>query len=139
MLAEVGRFFRERWILRAGVFALTGILCAHVAVAADEQYLKVTLPEGQTIRQIAEKYLADPDLWTEILKASGIDSIADLHPGVELKIPANEISAANQALIESIAQIQKANVAGAQIFATEEITRAVDLHDQALVKRTERQ
>ncbi|HZP21487.1 MAG TPA: FecR domain-containing protein [Bauldia sp.] len=106
---------------------------------ADDQYLTVTIGPEQTIRDVADKYLSDPDLWPEILKASGIASVADLHPGMELRIPVNEISAANKALIESIGQIQKANAAGAQIFAPEEIGKAVDLHEQALKKRIERE
>ena len=54
---------------------------------------------------------------------------------MELRIPVNEITSANQALIASLGQIQKANQAGAQIFAPDEIGRAVDLHEQALQKR----
>jgi ferric-dicitrate binding protein FerR (iron transport regulator) len=58
---------------------------------------------------------------------------------MELTIPVNEISSANKALIEALGQIQKANAAGAQIFAPDEISRAVDLHEQALVQRLARQ
>ena len=108
------------------------------ARAADDQYLHVTLDPDQTIRQVAEKYLSDPDLWPDILSASGIQSIADVRPGTELLIPVTVVSAANKALVESLGQIQKANQAGAQIFAPDEIGRAVDLHEQALQKRLER-
>jgi hypothetical protein len=126
--------------------SLNACACAFFAAAllsaapsrADDT-ITVTIGSDQTIREVAEKYLSDPDLWPEILKSSGIQSIADLHPGMELRIPVNEISSANKALIEALGQIQKANAAGAQIFAPDEIGRAVDLHEQALVQRLARQ
>ncbi|HET7716789.1 MAG TPA: FecR domain-containing protein [Bauldia sp.] len=107
--------------------------------AEDSGFLVVTLGNNETIREVADRYLSDPDLWPEILRASGISSIADLTPGMELRIPVNEITSANQALIASLDQIQNANQAGAQIFAPDEIGRAVDLHEQALQKRLARE
>jgi hypothetical protein len=120
------------------VVATTALGPATLAYAAEET-ITVVIGSDQTIREVAEKYLSDPDLWPEILKSSGIRSVADLHPGMELTIPVNEISSANKALIEALGQIQKANAAGAQIFAPDEIGRAVDLHEQALVQRLARQ
>jgi hypothetical protein len=117
----------------AAAAVLTGI--AGGALAAEAEFLTVTIGSDETIREVAEKYLSDPDLWPEILRSSGINSIADLQPGMELKIPVNEITSANQALIGSLGQIQKANQAGAQIFAPDEISRALDLHELALQKR----
>lgn len=101
----------------------------------DSAFLVVTIGSDDTIREVAERYLSDPDLWPEILRSSGVESIADLRPGMELRIPVNEITSANQALVQSLGQIQKANLAGAQLFAPDEIGRAVDLHEQALEKR----
>lgn len=124
---------------RAGRVVLAVSLALSISVARAEEYLTVTIGSNETIRQVAEKYLSDPDLWPEILRSSGINSITDLTPGMELRIPVNEITAANQALIESLGQIQKANAAGAQIFAPDEIGRAVGLHEQALLKRLERE
>ncbi len=119
--------------------ALATMWLGAAARAQDGDYITVTIGSDETIRQVAEKYLSDPDLWPEILRSSGVESIADLHPGMELKIPVSEITTANQALIEALGQIQKANLAGAQIFAPDEIGRALDLHEQALEKRVARQ
>jgi hypothetical protein len=125
--------------LRGGFFVLSALAAGSAAAqSADDRYLTVTLEADQTIRQIAEEFLSDADLWPEILKSSGIGSIADLKPGMELKIPVGEISAANRALAESLAQIQKANEVGAQIFAPDNIIRALDLHDQAQEMRLQR-
>lgn len=124
--------------LAALIFVALGFPLGGTALA-DDEFLTVTIGDDQTIREVAEKYLSDPDLWPEILRSSGIQSIADLHPGMEVRIPVNEISSANKALLEALGQIQKANAAGAQIFAPDEIGRAVDLHEQALVQRLARQ
>lgn len=127
--------------LRAGILALSVLAAATGANAQSPggDYLTVVIGPDQSIRQIAEEYLSDPDLWPEILKSSGIGSIADLRPGMELKVPVNEISAANRALLASLGQIQKANEVGAQIFAPDNIGHAVELHDQAQAKRLQRE
>ena len=80
---------------KAGLNAWRGaVLLATVATLvptaralADGETITVTIGSDQTIREVAEKYLSDPDLWPEILKSSGIQSVADLHPGMELTIP----------------------------------------------------
>jgi hypothetical protein len=125
-------------VVAGGLAAALFLLQSAIPARADDQYLTVTIGSDQTIRDVAERYLSDPDLWPEILKTSGIASVADLHPGMVLKIAVTEVSAANQALLQSLGQIQKANLAGAQVFAPDEIGNAVDLHEQALQKRSER-
>ncbi|MCC6792298.1 MAG: FecR domain-containing protein [Thermomicrobiales bacterium] len=126
-------------LARLGVVAAFAAVLPALGISAWAQdgsgYLVVTIGSKETIREVADRYLSDPDLWPEILRVSGIESIADLKPGMELRIPVNEITTANQALVESIGQIQKANLAGAQIFAPDEIGRAVELHEQALEQR----
>lgn len=122
-------------VATAGAIALSG---GH-AVGAETDFLTVALLPDQTIREVAAEYLADADLWPEILKASGLASVTDIRPGAELRIPVNEISTANQALALSLDQIRVANHAGAQIFAPVEIAEALDLREEALLKRLERQ
>ncbi len=146
---EMSRAFRVRFDIRSNRnpilrrrwrFAVS-LVCALITAPANaaDDFLIVTIGSDETIRQVADRYLSDPDLWPEILKTSGIDSIADLKPGMELRVPVNEITSANKAILEALGQIQKANLAGAQIFAPEEIGRAVGLHEQALQKRLERE
>lgn len=123
--------------------ALAGALIASLAALAplaaqQGDYLVVRLETDQNIRQLAERYLDNPDLWPEILRASGLKSITELRTGITLRVPANEISTANKALVDALLQIQAANLAGAQLFAPENIGKAILLHDQALVRRTQR-
>ena len=88
--------FAGKW--PRGLFAVAMLAAIGSASAqSTDEYLKVTIGSDTTIRQVAEQYLSDPDLWPEILRSSGIASIADLRPGMELSIPVNEISAANRA------------------------------------------
>ncbi len=105
----------------------------------DSEYVRARLAPQQTIRQLALQYLEDGNLWPDILRASGVQSIADLRPGQELRIPANEISTANTAVVDALMQIQGANRAGARIFAPTEINKAVSLYDDALQRRLERE
>ncbi len=118
--------------------ALIHFFSAFPILAQDARHLIVRLESEQTIRQIAERYLDDPNLWPEILQASGLNSITQLRPGITLRIPANEISTANKALVDALLQIQTANLAGAQIFAPLNIGKAIALHDEALTRRVQR-
>jgi nucleoid-associated protein YgaU len=77
-------------VFRAAVGAIVLLAPLHAARAQDSEYL--TIKAGsETIREIAKQYLGDPDLWTEIMRASGLRSITELRPGVELKVPATAI------------------------------------------------
>ncbi|WP_346900108.1 FecR domain-containing protein [uncultured Roseibium sp.] len=90
---------------------------------------------GTDLRQIAKTYLGDADLWPSILKASGIDRVTDLMPGQGLTVPTTEVAAARSALDSSNARIQDANAAGAQVFAFDEIDKAIRMHDDALTEQ----
>jgi hypothetical protein len=132
--ADAGRVVSR--VFAAALLASLGVVTQ--LPAQDSEYLTVRLETDQNIRQVAERYLDDPNLWPEILRASGLKSITELRPGITLRVPATEISTANKALVDALLQIQSANLAGAQLFAPENIGKAITLHDQALVKRTQR-
>ena len=73
-------------------------LIGHGALAQTGEGLTVRVEEGDTLRALAAEHLGDPDLWTEILRANGLSAITDVHPGLELRIPAAEVAQANRAL-----------------------------------------
>ncbi|MGK9167186.1 FecR domain-containing protein [Inquilinus limosus] len=131
-----------RWAGRPalnGLAAAAFVLATSVsAVPAAETTIEVRLEPNQTVRQLSERYLGDPDLWPEILKASHLASVADLSPGQPLRVPVDLIAAAERALARCADQIRLANLAGAQLFAPDEIGRAIDLYDRALGRRIER-
>jgi hypothetical protein len=98
---------------------------------AAEDLLKIRLQEGQSLRDLAQEHLGDPDLWAEILRLNGL-TVADVHPGIELEIPLGRIAAANRALDQALQRIQSATEQGARLFAAQQIAQAISLRDAAL-------
>lgn len=105
------------------------------AFGQQDEVLRITLQEGQSIRDVAQEHLADPDLWLEILHFNNLSSVMEIQPGLALKIPTGIIANANQALLESLTLIQEATNQGARLFAPKLISDAVDLRNQALQQR----
>lgn len=122
-------------VFAPAIFGLSMTLAAAAGPAPTvDDLIKVKLESGTTLRGLAEKFLNDPDLWPIILSINGIDDIADLTEGQELLIPADQVRLAASALESSLTAIQKANEAGAQIFAPVLIKHAIDFRDQAVVE-----
>lgn len=135
MLVDTGRE-QHGWPDRGTLIlscALSVLLPAGDGVAAE--MAKVRVRDGQTLRGIAQEYLGDPDLWTEILRANGLMSITDVRPGTELVIPAAEISAANRALRGALAKLQEATEQGARLFAAAEIEEGLRLYRAGVAER----
>ena len=103
--------------------------------AQREELFTVAVKPGQTVRDIAREYLGDPDLWVELIRFSKLSSVTDVKPGMELKVPLNQVSRANRALIQSLEVIQTATREGAKLFAPDLIGKAIALRDSALAKR----
>lgn len=117
------------------ILALLLSAASQPALCSEDAFLKVRLAEGQNLRELARLHLGDPNLWTEILRASGLASVADARPGVELRIPVTQVSRANRALAAALDHIRSATEAGAKVFAAGEIEQAVAFHEQALSRR----
>ncbi|WP_026872605.1 FecR domain-containing protein [Inquilinus limosus] len=134
------RFRLIKWAEWAAPDALAALLFVLIVSpsAARAETIEIRLEPNQTVRQLSERYLGDPDLWPEILKASGVASVTQLAPGQPLRIPVDLIAAAERALARCADQIRLANLAGAQLFAPDEIGRAIGLYDRALGRRIER-
>jgi hypothetical protein len=130
---------QQRAVLEAWgstVCLLFGLLAAlHLPAAhAAEGSVVVRLEEGQTLRDLAEQYLGDPDLWTEILSANRL-AVSDARPGIEIEIPVAQIANASSALRDALELIQKATQEGARLFAPDEIAKAIWLRDAATAHR----
>ena len=139
-MAERGEGIHGRCV-QTRLIAVGMLLTALVSVnpqpvsAANDGMVRVTLKEGQSLRDLARQHLGDPNLWTEILKASDLASVADAKPGVELRIPVTQVSRAGKAVASALDHIQAATQAGAKVFATDQINEAVALHEQAQARR----
>ncbi|MCD9147778.1 FecR domain-containing protein [Pseudophaeobacter flagellatus] len=115
-------------------------LCSTLTLAAEPRGLDapmqiVRLAEGDSIRGVVGQYLNDPDLWPTVLEINDIASVADLVPGMTLKLPVQQVQAADAALTTSLAAIQKATSEGAGIFAPRQIGSAIENRDAAVAQR----
>ncbi len=106
--------------------------------AEHTSVITVRVEENQSIRDISEKYLSDPNLWEDVLLANGMnrDEADKVRPGMLLHIPVRAISLAHGELENSKILIGQATQNGAKIFAPDIIIRAINLRDAALEKRT---
>ncbi len=118
-------------------FSLISILFAVSVVLPLEatEMLKVTVQEDQSLRSIAEKYLGNPNLWIDILRANNLASAADIKAGMSLKIPVAAMTRTTKALQDALETIDKATMAGARLFAPEIIASAIEKYNQAIDKR----
>lgn len=121
--------------LWACVLAAIWLITSAPAGAQERSSITLTVEEDQSLRDIAEEYLGDPDLWSEILRANGLDSITDVQPGSQIEIPVGPIAEANRAIEASLQAIAKATGEGARLFAPDQIEQAIELHETAMSRR----
>lgn len=95
----------------------------------------MTVSEGQSLRDIAAEHLDDPDLWSVLLDANGLDSVTQIGPGTTLVIPVGAVALADRALGTALGAIQEANREGAQLFSSGRIGAAIDSYESALEAR----
>jgi len=106
------------------------------AFGEQEKNLRtVVVEEGQNVRELADAYLGDPDLWGEILRVNHLNSPADVKPGMILQLPPDIINKARNELAKARESVDEASRAGAKIFAPALIAEAIQLHNDALAKR----
>lgn len=97
--------------------------------------LAVEFRATDTLRGVVGEHLGDSDLWPVVLRLNGIASPADLVPGAVLRLPVQQVRAADVALKASLEVIQKANSEGARIFAPVEIGQAIENRETAVLQR----
>jgi len=95
----------------------------------------IVVKEGQNVRDLANEYLGDPNLWLEILRKNNLQSPGDIRPDMTLKLPDQIISKANNELNMLRQTIDEASKSGAKIFVPNMIAEAVRLQSDALAKR----
>jgi hypothetical protein len=120
--------------LLAGAAFGQGVAEAVKPRANGDEFIKVRLDPGVSLRTLSERFLDDPDLWPVILRLNGFERINDLAEGQELLVPGNQVRLAATALDASLTEIQVANEAGAQLFAPILIRNAIEFRDQAVVE-----
>ena len=122
------------WIASAVLFLALSV-SAHAQQLSPLKLENITYMSSQTIRDFVDQHLGDPDLWPYILELNQIASPAELHDGLTLGLPVAQVRAADTALLEALTSIQTATAEGAQVFAPEQISGAIENHEDALVSR----
>jgi len=130
LLIQITRHVGFRFILVAILIAVPGVL-----PSGATEMLTVTVQENQSLRDIAEEYLGNANLWIDILRANSLGSAADIKVGMSLRIPATALTRANRALQHALGVIDKATMAGARLFAPAIITNAIETRDRAIGER----
>jgi len=95
----------------------------------------ITVQAGENIRDLAQKYLGDPDLWPEILKSNALSSAAEIMPGMTLNISADLVQLSQQQLQNALQAVQNATEAGAKVFAADSLARAQSFYEAAVTSR----
>ena len=140
MLKAIQHTCLRLWFAGAlALLALTGGFAAAQTLAAPERFENIAYQQTDTIRVFVGRHLGDPDLWPHVLELNNIASPADLQPGMVLKLPVQQVRAADNALQEALISIQKATAEGAQVFAPLQIGEAVLNRENALEQREEYQ
>lgn len=118
-----------------GVFILfsRSSLAQTPALAANLQ--TITVQPGESVRDLAQKYYDDANLWEEILKSNNLKSPAEVKSGMQLTLASNIVQVANRRLDEALQKIQKATEAGAKVFAPDSIGHSITIYDEAVVNR----
>jgi hypothetical protein len=95
----------------------------------------VTVQPGQSVRQLAEKYFGDANLWEEILKQNQLRAANEIKPGMQLKISLDAVQLAARQLAEALRAIENATEAGAKVYAADSIQQAIALYNEAVASR----
>lgn len=121
----------ERW----DVFGFIATICLFLVIVPDtsaqDEMTIVVVEEGQTLRQIAQEYLQDPNLWIDILRQNNLSSATDIHPGMQLQLPASAVARANEELQRSLELFEEATRNGARLFAPSIIAQSMNMRDRA--------
>jgi len=102
----------------------------------DEDVKTVVVKQGQNVRDLAEAYLDDPNLWMEILRVNGLKSPADVKPDMSLKIPVIIIKAKSE-LKRAQEAVNEASKTGARVSAPDTVAEAIRLQNDALARYKE--
>jgi len=105
--------------------------------ADNTEIRTIVVKEGQNVRDLANEYLGDPNLWFEILRKNNMQSPGEIRPDMTLKLPDQIIAKANNELKLVQQTIDEASKTGAKIFVPHLVAEAIRLQGDALAMRKE--
>lgn len=126
----------KRFGLNLFFFTISALgIGSNVVLAQSTGTFRVTVQDGQSIRELAQKHLGDADLWPEILKSNALSSAAEIKPGMTLNISADLVQLSQQQLQNALLAVQNAIDAGAKVFANDSLSRALTFYEAAVTSR----
>ena len=87
---------------------------------------------GQDLRQLADKYFDNADLWETILQYNNLNSPVDLKEGMELIIPTQLVNSTNSRIDETKKTIDMSTANGAKVFTPALLSSATDKLNSAI-------
>lgn len=100
--------------------------------AQNNSPITLQYKSGMNLRELAAKYIGNPDLWQEILYDNGLQTVDQLKDGMQITIDAEKIKATQKIRQEAKDKIDEANKQGAKLFAGEIISASIKSFDSGL-------
>jgi hypothetical protein len=79
---------------------------------AQNSNIKIIEYEHQSLRELAEEYLGNPDYWETILQFNNLESASELETGMKLEIPIGLVSSTLLKMDEAKNKISDSNSYG---------------------------
>jgi len=122
------------------------LLCLLVPLLArGAEDIVIQVRPGQSIQDIASRYMGDPSLWPAVLEHNDLQSPEQIVPWMQLRIPATGLTMAALAIQRAETQLARAIQAGGRVFArnvldessakVEQARGAFRAHDYALARQ----
>lgn len=99
---------------------------------AQSSNFRIIEYQYQSLRDLSEEYLGNPDYWETILKFNNLESSSELEAGMKLRIPTGLVSSTLQKMDEAKSKISDANNNGAKVLTPKLITEAELNFDEVL-------
>ncbi|MCF6270142.1 MAG: FecR family protein [Melioribacteraceae bacterium] len=91
---------------------------------AQKSNIKSIEYKNQSLRELADEYLGNPDYWETILRFNNLESTSNLEEGMTLEIPTGIVSSTLEKMDEAKSKISDANSNGAKVLTPELISEA---------------
>lgn len=102
-----------------------------VSAEAAPDTVTVTLEARDSLRQLAQQYLGDPNEWETILRYNGYSDIRQITARTEIRIPVKAYRDASRQIENASRVIQEANLEGAGVLAKAQIGQSIQLKIRA--------
>jgi hypothetical protein len=122
MLKKNLKYFYRQFLNVVAVLFLFFVLIGNSS--AQSNRIKTIQYENQSLRELANEYLGNPDYWETILQFNNLTSLSELETGMDLEIPVGIVSSTLLKMDEAKSKISDANNNGAKVLTPKLVTEA---------------